>query len=400
MVTVLAGSQTVADLARVSVTIGYPVRLQTLAPARQDRREAEAKTLQRQLLVAVLLALPVVVPVVVLEMGGHLVPAFHHWQVNSIGLDRLWQLQSVLTAALLAFPGAVFFRRGLPALVKGHPDMNALVALGSGAAFVYSLIATYLPQLLPVESRAVYFEAAAVIVMLILLGRILEQRAKGRAGAAIGHLIGLQPKTAQVERSGTVTELPTDQILLGDILHLRPAERIAVDGVVVTGASAVDESMLTGESLPVAKGAGGPVTAGAVNGTGALTYRATRIGAGTTLAQIIRMVERAQGAKLPVQDQVNRITAWFVPAVLAVALATVVVWLALGLSLGAALTAGVSVLIIACPCAMGLAVPVSLVARLPLSATVSTTLRRWQRQMSASRSAPAPMWRWKVRMWC
>ena len=357
MVTVLAGSQTAADLARVSAAIGYPVHLQTLAPARQDRREAEAKSLQSQLLVAALLALPVVV----LEMGGHLVPAFHHWQMNAIGMDRVWQLQSALTAALLAFPGAVFFRRGLPALVKGHPDMNALVALGSGAAFVYSLIATYLPQLLPAGSRAVYYEAAAVIVVLILLGRMLEQRAKGRAGAAISHLIGLQPKTAQVEQSGTVTELPTDQILVGDILHLRPAERIAVDGVVVTGASAVDESMLTGESLPVAKSAGDAVTAGAVNGTGALTYRATRIGAGTTLAQIIRMVERAQGAKLPVQDQVNRITAWFVPAVLAVALVTVVVWLALGPSLGAALTAGVSVLIIACPCAMGLAVPVSLV---------------------------------------
>ena len=373
-VTVLSGAVQVADLAAATAAIGYPAQRRGAAAETVDRKAAEATVLRGRLALAAALALPVFV----IEMGSHLVPAFHHWVLMTIGQQASWLGQFVLTTLVLIGPGRSFYQRGFPALLKGTPDMNALVALGTASAYAFSVVATFAPGLLPVGTAAVYYEAASVIVVLILLGRYLEARAKGRTGQAIARLVGLQPRTARVERDGAVAELPIDAVVAGDILHLRPGERIAVDGQVTGGSSWVDESMITGEPVPVAKGVGAGVVGGTVNGTGALTYRATRVGSDTMLAQIIRMVEAAQGARLPVQDLVNRITAWFVPAVLGAAVLTVIGWLAFGPSpaLGHALVAGVAVLIIACPCAMGLAVPTSIMVGTGRAAELGVLFRK------------------------
>ena len=371
----LDGQVTPAALIAVSVAAGYPA---TIA-ARNDedqgtRKDREAAALARMTWIAAALTLPVFV----VEMGGHLFGALHHLIMTTIGMQASWIMQFVLTTIVLAWPGQGFFRKGYPALLRAAPDMNSLVALGTTAAYGYSVVATFAPGLLPPGTAAVYYEAAAVIVVLILLGRTLEARAKGRTGAAIRRLISLAPKTARVERDGAVTELPLGQIVTGDVVHTRPGERIAVDGEVISGQSYVDESMITGEPAPVDKGAGDRVTGGTVNGNGALVVRATHVGADTVLSQIIRMVEQAQSAKLPIQGLVDRITLWFVPAVMAVAVLTVGIWLALGPSpaLAHALVAGVSVLIIACPCAMGLATPTSIMVGTGRAAELGVLFRK------------------------
>jgi Cu+-exporting ATPase len=226
--------------------------------------------------------------------------------------------------------------------------------------------------------RAVYYEAAAVIVVLILLGRWLEARAKGRTGAAIQSLLGLQVKTARVIRDGSTIEVSIDELAPGDRVLVRPGERLPVDGVVIEGSSNIDESMITGEPLPVQKNVGDAVTGGTVNGAGSFTFEASRVGAETTLAQIIRMVEQAQGAKLPIQGYVDRITSWFVPAVLLLAALTVAIWLIVGPdpAVTLALVAGVSVLIIACPCAMGLATPTSIMVGTGRAAEMGVLFRK------------------------
>ncbi len=200
--------------------------------------------------------------------------------------------------------------------------MNALVAVGTLSAYLYSCVATFLPQALPAGAVNVYYEAAVVIVTLILFGRFLEARAKGRTSEAIRALAKLQPKTARVERNGETVDVDIDDVHVGDIVLVRPGERIPTDGVVTSGSSHVDESMVTGEPAPVAKAPGADVTGATVNGAGAFSFRATRVGADTTLAGIIRMVEQAQGAKLPIQAMVDRVTAVFVPAVFAIAALT------------------------------------------------------------------------------
>ncbi|WP_022702659.1 heavy metal translocating P-type ATPase [Pseudorhodobacter ferrugineus] len=369
----LTGSLTADTLMSAISNMGYVAKPQT-APVEEDRRADETTALRKQLLIALALTLPVFI----LEMGGHLFPAFHHYIARTIGLQTSWYIQFALTSAVLAGPGRVFYTRGWAALRHRAPDMNALVMIGTAAAYTFSTVATFAPALLPATARAVYFEAAAVIVALILLGRWFEARAKGRTGAAIARLVGLAPKTARVERDGVVTDLPLDQVIVGDILHLRPGEKIGVDGTVTDGQSYVDESMITGEPAPVAKTIGATVTGGTVNGTGALQYRAQAVGADTMLAQIIRMVGAAQGARLPVQDLVNKITGWFVPAVLAAAALTVLVWLVFGPdpALTHALVAGVAVLIIACPCAMGLAVPVSIMVGTGRAAELGVLFRK------------------------
>ncbi len=239
-------------------------------------------------------------------------------------------------------------------------------------------MATFFPGLLPEGTRHVYYEAAAVIVVLILLGRFLEARAKGRTGEAIRTLAGLRARTAQVERNEKVVEIAIEDIASGDLIHVRPGEKIAVDGEVTSGESWVDESMITGEPVPVEKSGGSGVTGGTVNGNGALVFRATRVGADTVLSQIIRMVEEAQGARLPIQGLVNRITLYFVPAVMGVAALTVLVWLIFGPApvLTHALVAGVAVLIIACPCAMGLATPTSIMVGTGRAAELGVLFRK------------------------
>ncbi|ATX65026.1 heavy metal translocating P-type ATPase [Roseinatronobacter bogoriensis] len=322
------------------------------------RREAEATELRRDLIIAAALTLPVFA----LEMGSHMIPPVHHLIMSTIGMQTSWLIQFALTTLVMAFPGIRFYALGFPALARGAPDMNSLVAVGTMAAFLYSLVATFAPALLPAGTVNVYYEPAAVIVTLILLGRWLEARAKGRTSQAIQRLIGLQAKTARVRRDGGSVDIPVAEVAPDDVIELRPGERVPVDGEVIEGESYVDESMITGEPVPVEKREGATIVGGTVNQTGALALRATAVGGDTMLAQIIRMVESAQGAKLPIQALVDRVTMWFVPAVIAVAVLTFIIWFSFGPA--PALTFGlvnaVAVLIIACPCAMGLATPTSI----------------------------------------
>ncbi len=319
----------------------------------------EEAVLKRDLVIAFVLTLPLFV----LEMTGHAYPPFHHWLMGTVGMQPLYLVYFALATVVIFWPGFRFLRLGLPALLRGAPEMNSLVAVGVLASYGYSVVTTFAPELLPEQARFVYYEAATVIVVLILFGRLLEARATGRTGEAIAKLAGLQAKTARVERDGKILDVPAAEVVTGDILVIRPGERIPVDGTVIDGQSNIDESMISGEPLPVAKSAGGTVIGGTINGAGAFRFRADKVGRDTMLAGIIRMVEQAQGAKLPIQSLVDRVTAWFVPAVIGLAVLTFALWFFLGPepALSHALVNAVAVLIIACPCAMGLAVPTSIV---------------------------------------
>lgn len=339
-----------------------------------ERQAAELKSLKRALTIATIFALPVFI----LEMGAHIVPAFHHVIAETIGTQNSWYLQFVLASIVLFGPGLRFFKKGIPALLRGAPDMNSLVAVGTSAAYAYSVVATFAAGLLPAGTVNVYYEAAAVIVALILLGRYMEARAKGNTSEAIKRLLGLQAKTARVVRNGSTLELAIEEVVAGDLIEVRPGERIPVDGEVVEGNSFIDESMISGEPVPVEKQPGSEVVGGTVNQNGALTFRATKVGNDTVLAQIIRMVEQAQGSKLPIQALVDRITMWFVPAVMAAAVATFIIWLAFGPepALTFALVNAVAVLIIACPCAMGLATPTSIMVGTGRAAQMGVLFRK------------------------
>ncbi len=372
----LEGSAQPSQLAQLLTAEGYPAEPYGTDggnPA-EANAVAEHATLARQTAIAMLLTLPVFV----LEMGGHLIPAFHHSIMSSLGMTTNWMIQFVLVTLVMIGPGRRFYAHGFPALIRGAPDMNALVALGTTAAWGFSTVALFLPQLLPDGTRAVYFEAAAVIVTLILLGRWIEVRAKGRAGQAIARLTTLVPDTAEVWRDDGWRRVGLAEVLVGDRLRLRPGDRVPVDGVVDTGTSFLDESMVTGEPMPVAKAPGDAVTGGTVNGTGALTLTAQAVGADTVLARIIEMVQAAQGAKLPIQALVDRVTGVFVPIVIGIAVLAVAVWLLVGPDpvLGLALVAGVSVLIVACPCAMGLATPMSILVGTGRGAELGVLFRR------------------------
>ena len=374
----VTGTADAALLQKAVEGAGYAARLVQASAAGDAeglaRKEAEEALLRRDLMIAAALSLPVFA----LEMGSHLFAPIHHLIMTTIGMQTSWVLQFVLTSLVLLGPGRRFYLKGYPALWRLAPDMNSLVAVGTTAAFAYSVVATFLPSLLPRGTLNVYFEAAAVIVTLILLGRSLEARAKGRTSQAISRLVGLQPRMARVHRGNTVFEVPIAEVRTGDLLDLRPGERVPVDGEVTAGDSWIDESMITGEPAPVAKAVGARVTGGTVNQTGALTFRATAVGEATMLAQIIRMVEAAQGGKLPVQGLVDRITLWFVPVVMGLAALTFAVWLIFGpdpaLTFG--LVNAVAVLIIACPCAMGLATPTSIMVGTGRGAELGVLFRK------------------------
>jgi len=372
------GAAPIEALLAAASKAGYDaraIRAQDDHAARQAAsRDAEARRLRRGFWIAAVLTLPVLV----LEMGGHLLPAWHHAIDATLGQRNSWLLQFVLTTLVLAWPGRQFFAIGLAALARRAPEMNSLVALGAGAAWAYSTVATFAPAWLPGSTRNVYFEAAAVIVTLILLGRMLEARAKGRTGAAIQRLVGLQPRSARVLRDGQPVDVPIADVRPGDTVLVRPGEQIPVDGEIVEGGSYVDESMLTGEPVPVHKASGMAATGGTLNTSGSFTLRVTRTGADTMLARIIRMVENAQGARLPIQALVDRVTAWFVPAVMAAAMLTFAAWLAWGPepALAHALVNAVAVLIIACPCAMGLATPTSIMVGTGRAAELGVLFRQ------------------------
>ena len=376
------GAATAGALIAAVERVGYQARTFRDAAAaggegeaeRAEKKDAELRELKRNLIVAAVFT----APVFLMEMGAHVVPGLHHAIASSLGMQASWIIQFALTTFVMFVPGLRFYRKGLPALAHFAPDMNSLVAVGSLAAWGYSVVATFAPRLLPADATHVYYEAAAVIVTLILLGRTLEARAKGRTSEAIQRLIGLQAKTARVRSDGGSVDLPIASVAAGDIVEVRPGERIPVDGEVIEGESYVDESMISGEPVPVAKAPGGKVVGGTVNQTGALAFRADAVGNDTVLAQIIRMVEEAQGGKLPIQAMVDKVTLWFVPAVMGLAALTFVVWLAVGPSpaLTYALVNAVAVLIIACPCAMGLATPTSIMVGTGRGAELGVLFRK------------------------
>ena len=379
--TVQGKADTAALIAAIAAA-GYDAKLLVTTSAagtaeddeRAEKKAAEYRELKRDLTIAAVLTLPVFL----LEMGSHVIPGVHDLIARTIGMQASWYVQFALTTIVLFVPGIRFYEKGLPALRRLTPDMNSLVAVGTLAAYGYSLVATFSPGFLPPGTINVYYEAAAVIVTLILLGRLLEARAKGRTSEAIKRLVGMQAKTARVRRDGKVVEVAIDAVLSGDVVEVRPGERIPVDGEVVEGESYVDESMITGEPIPVGKKSGSEVVAGTVNQKGAFAIRATAVGGNTVLSQIIRMVEEAQGSKLPIQAMVDKVTMYFVPVVFGVAALTFAAWLYFGPSpaLTFALVNAVAVLIIACPCAMGLATPTSIMVGTGRGAELGVLFRK------------------------
>jgi len=288
-------------------------------------------------------------------MTGLSVPFIPMW------LHNPW-LQLVLTLPVMVWAGSTFFINAWKAFKHHSATMDTLVAVGTGTAFLYSLFPTLYPQWFIAQGLTpdVYFEVAALIIALILLGNLLENRAKGQTSEAIRKLMGLQAKTARVIRNGQDVDIPIAEVVLGDVILVRPGEKIPVDGEIIDGASTLDEAMVTGESVPVQKTVGDEVVGATLNKTGSFKFRATRVGKDTFLAQIVKLVQQAQGSKAPIQQLADRVTGWFVPAVIAVAILTFVIWFNVMGNFTMALITTVGVLILACPCALGLATPTSI----------------------------------------
>src|SRR5687768_14058245 len=316
--------------------------------ARERDQAREYETLRRKAIVSGLIGVVAMLASMPM-MGGGTHPGVLSWVLLAV------------TVFVLAWAGRHFYVRGWRGLRRRSPDMNTLIAIGTGAAFVYSATATIAPGLFLRHGLTpdVYYEAVIIIIALILTGNTLEARAKRTTSSALRALASLQPRTARLERGAGDVDVPVEQVRSGDVVLVRPGERIPVDGELIAGESAVDESMLTGEWMAVSKKPGDTVTGGTINGTGTFRYRATTLGADSVLARIVRVMREAQSSRAPVQALADRISAIFVPTVLAIAVATFAIWLLVGgeASLAHALAASVSVLIIACPCAMGLAVP-------------------------------------------
>ena len=345
--------------------------LEPMEISAEEEESAELVDMRRRFLVSAVLTLPLF-GLAMTEM----------WLALP-GRASVW-LQLALATPVVLWGGWPFFERGWASFASGRLNMFSLIALGTGAAYAYSVVAALAPGVFPASFRghggavAVYFEAAAVIVTLVLLGQVLELRARARTGAAIRALLGLAPKTARrLEPGGREADVPLEQVAVGDRLRIRPGEKVPVDGVVLDGTSAVDESMLTGEPIPVEKTPGERVIGASVNQTGSLVIRAERVGAETLLAQIVRMVAEAQRSRAPIQRLADRVAAWFVPAVIAVAAASFAVWAWLGPEprLAHALVNAVAVLIIACPCALGLATPMSIMVATGRGATAGVLFR-------------------------
>jgi Cu+-exporting ATPase len=341
----------------VSPNGGGPAKVDATEHPLEDREAAERKAeiadLARRVIVGAVLTAPVFFAVMV---DGLLHPS---WMPPT--LLNPW-LQLALITPVMFYSGWPIHRTGWLSLWHRSPEMNALITVGSTAAYGYSTLVTVAPGLLPTDLREGYFEAVGVIITLIMLGRLFEARAKAGTGEAIRKLIGLQARTARLVRDGIEADVPVEEVVAGDVIAVRPGEKIPVDGEVISGHSTVDESMVTGEPIPATKQAGDTVIGATINQTGAFHFRATRVGKDTMLAQIIRLVEQAQGSKAPIQRVADVVASYFVPAVIFIAIATFVVWFLVGPppALTLALVSAVSVLIIACPCALGLATPLSI----------------------------------------
>ena len=336
--------------------------LEPVAATLEDRPNEELEDMTRRFRWSLLVTLPILAFMISEFLPGQ--------PLQRLIPPRILNLiELALASPVVLWGGWPFFVRGWASVVSRHLNMFTLIALGVGAAFGFSVAATLVPEVFPHSFRmnggavAVYFEPAAVIVVLVLLGQVLELRARGRTSAAIKSLLGLAPKTARrIDRDATERDVPLDQVQVGDRLRVRPGERIPVDGVILEGDTGVDESMLTGEAIPVGKAKGDRVAGGTVNGTGTFVMEAQRVGADTLLAQIVRMVSEAQRSRAPIQSLADKVSSWFVPIVIAIAVGTFATWAAFGPEprLAYALVNGVAVLIIACPCALGLATPMSI----------------------------------------
>jgi Cu+-exporting ATPase len=352
--------------------------LEPMQPTAEEGPDPELISMQRRFVEAALLTMPVFL----IAMGG-LVPwpalvSFLHEHMAALN----W-LQLILATPVVLWCGWPFFQRAWMSVLNRSPNMFTLIALGVGAAFAFSIVATVAPQLFPASMRhgeAVepYFDSAAVIIVLVLLGQVLELRARSQTGAAIRALLGMTPKTARViEASGNEVDVPIEHVYVGDRLRIRPGEKVPVDGVVLEGRSNVDESLITGEPLPTEKTAGAALIGGTLNGTGGLVMQAQRVGDGTLLAGIVRMVTAAQRSRAPIEKLVNRVATYFVPTVLAIALLTFVGWNLWGSEprLPHAILNSVAVLIIACPCALGLATPMAILVGTGRGATAGVLFR-------------------------
>jgi len=342
-----------------------------------EEENPELRDMSRRFWVSVVLTLPVFLLGMSDLLPGQ--PVQH-----AISPQTIAWIELVLATPVVLWGGWPFFQRGWASVVNRSPNMFTLIALGTGVAFVFSVVATLAPGLLPASMRTahggvpVYFEPAAVIVTLVLLGQVLELRARARTRSALKALLGLAPKTARrVEADGQERDVPLASVKPGEVLRVRPGEKVPVDGVVIEGRSTVDESMLTGEPLPVEKEPGSRVIGGTVNGTGSFLMRAERVGETTLLAQIVRMVGEAQRSRAPIQRLADRVAGWFVPIVIAAAVVTFAAWLFVGPEprFAHALVNAVSVLIIACPCALGLATPMSIMVATGRGASAGVLVR-------------------------
>jgi P-type Cu+ transporter len=380
-VELLPEAVTPADLAAAVERAGYGlselVEIADPVEREQVSRQREYRTLLRKFWLAAgvgVVAMVLMMPLMTEPSAMHqadlldrLMMPLAHWLMGAapwlyvLPASVLRWTLLVLTTPVLFWSGRHFFRGAYSGFLHGTADMNTLIAVGTGSAFAFSVVATVAPGMFTAAGLAadVYYEAVAMIIALILLGKVLESRAKGRTSDAIRRLIGLQPKAARVIRNGAEADVPVEDLVVGDVIVVRPGEKVPVDGVVLSGRSAVDQSLLTGEPLPVEKQAGDEVVGGTINGSGSFRFEATKVGRDTALAQIVRLVQEAQGEKAPIQRLADRVSGVFVPIVVSIAIAAFVIWYNVGPEprFMFALVSFVTVLIIACPCALGLATP-------------------------------------------
>ncbi|MCL6526364.1 MAG: heavy metal translocating P-type ATPase [Thermaceae bacterium] len=379
----LPGSVDFATLKAAVESTGYQTAHPLEQPASPDQETAAHQKEYRTLMAKFWFATAVSIPTILVaypNLSWLYAPYLVSPEVPETAVRWLWIISGLLALPVMFYSGRQFFSGAWSALRHHAADMNTLIALGTGAAWIYSTVALIFPRLFPQGTAEPFYDVTAVVTALVVLGQALEVRAKGQTSQAIKKLIGLQAKTARVLRQGREMEIPVEEVEVGDTVVVRPGEKIPVDGVMLEGQSAIDESMVTGESLPVDKKPGDEVIGATVNTTGAFKFEATKVGKDTALAQIVKMVQDAMGSKAPIARLVDVVSSYFVPAVMILSILTFLVWFNFGPSpaLAFAVVTAVTVLIIACPCAVGMAVPMSLVAGLGKAAEHGVLIRNGQ----------------------
>lgn len=379
----VAGTAKPLDLIKAVEQAGYNAKVSTAESEDEALNEKEVtdevyyKRLIREMTIALTVGIPLMIyGLVVGEMT-----------VSTILEQLIWLVVGLITLGVMVFSGKHFYIGAWQSFKNHSANMDTLIALGTGTAWLYSMVVVFAPEAVPEMARHVYFEATAMIIGLINLGLALELKARGRTSEAIKRLIGLQPKTARVIRDGLEVGVAIDQVLLNDVVRVRPGEKISVDGKVIEGHTAIDESMLTGEPMPVEKTVGADVVAGTINKTGSILFKATRVGKDTALAQIINMVKRAQNSKPPIGRMADIISAYFVPVVMIIAVTSALIWLNFGPEpvIAYAIISATTVLIIACPCALGLATPMSVMVGVGKAAEAGVLIRNGEALQTASK---------------